>query len=81
MPLLRRHPKGPNLITLITRGLRAAADRLIAAAATPRQCDPVRDIPGDTDIASAYAVQGLLSRRNRSHSLTRWIQGCDWRAL
>lgn len=41
--------------------LRAAADRLLAAAAVPRQCDPVRDILGGADIASAYAVQRLLT--------------------
>ena len=40
---------------------RAAADRLIAAAAGPLQCDPVRDILGEADIASAYAVQRLLT--------------------
>src|SRR6516225_11556674 len=48
-------------MTLTTSALRAAADRLIAAAATPRQCDPVRDILGDSDIAAAYAVQRLLT--------------------
>jgi 2-keto-4-pentenoate hydratase len=42
-------------MTLTTTGLRAAADRLIAAAAAPLQCDPVRDILGDSDIAAAYA--------------------------
>jgi 2-keto-4-pentenoate hydratase len=41
--------------------LREAADRLIAAADDPHQCNPVRDILGDTDIASAYAVQHLLT--------------------
>lgn len=41
--------------------IREAADRLIAAAATPRQCDPVRDILGDNDIPAAYAVQNLLT--------------------
>jgi 2-keto-4-pentenoate hydratase len=40
---------------------RQAADRLIAASAAPRQCEPVRDILGDTDIAAAYAVQNLLT--------------------
>ena len=48
-------------MTITTTTLREAADRLIAAAAAPRQCDPVRDILGDTDIASAYAVQRLLT--------------------
>ena len=48
-------------MTITTTGLRAAADRLIAAAAAPRQCDPVRDVLGDHDIASAYAVQRLLT--------------------
>jgi 2-keto-4-pentenoate hydratase len=49
-------------MTLTTTGLRAAADRLIAAAAAPQQCDPVRDILGGTDIAAAYAVQRLLTQ-------------------
>jgi 2-keto-4-pentenoate hydratase len=40
---------------------RQAADRLIAASAAPRKCEPVRDILGDTDIAAAYAVQNLLT--------------------
>jgi 2-keto-4-pentenoate hydratase len=48
-------------MTLTTTGLREAADRLIAAAAGPLACDPVRDILGDHDIASAYAVQRLLT--------------------
>jgi 2-keto-4-pentenoate hydratase len=48
-------------MTLTTSALHAAADRLIAAAAAPRQCDPVRDILGDSDIAAAYAVQRLLT--------------------
>jgi 2-keto-4-pentenoate hydratase len=54
-------------VTLTTLGLRAAADRLIAAAAAPGQCNPVRDILGDNDIASAYAVQRLLT----DHSLAQ----------
>lgn len=48
-------------MTVTTTSLRAAADRLIAAAAEPRQCEPVRDILGDTNIESAYAVQKLLT--------------------
>ena len=48
-------------MTLSTTGLRAAADRLIAASAEQRQCPPVRDVLGDHDIASAYAVQRLLT--------------------
>jgi 2-keto-4-pentenoate hydratase len=54
-------------VTLTTTTLREAADRLIAAAEAPRQCDPVRDILGDTDIAAAYSVQQLLTQ----DSLTR----------
>ena len=54
-------------MTITTTPLRAAADRLIAAAAAPLQCDPVRDILGDNDIPSAYAVQRLLTE----HSLAR----------
>lgn len=41
--------------------LREAADRLLKAEATPRQCEPVRDILGDRDIAAAYAVQNLIT--------------------
>lgn len=48
-------------MTATTTQLRAAADRLIAAAAAPKQCEPVRDILGETDIAAAYAVQNLLT--------------------
>ncbi|MFZ3302213.1 MAG: fumarylacetoacetate hydrolase family protein [Mycobacterium sp.] len=48
-------------MTITSTGLRAAADRLIAAGAEPRQCPPVRDVLGDHDIASAYAVQRLLT--------------------
>lgn len=48
-------------MTVTTTRLRAAADRLIKAAAVPRQCDPVREILGDNDIPSAYAVQRLLT--------------------
>jgi len=48
-------------MTRTTTALRQAADRLISAAAAPLQCDPVRDILGDHDIASAYAVQQLLT--------------------
>lgn len=54
-------------MTLTTSGLQEAADRLIAAAAAPLQCAPVRDILGDSDIAAAYAVQRLLTE----DSLTR----------
>ena len=43
---------------------------MIAAAAAPQQCDPVRDILGNSDIASAYAVQRLLTE----HSLSRGRQ-------
>ena len=49
-------------MTLTATGIRTAADRLIAAAATPEQCDPVRNILGDTDIDAAYAVQVLITR-------------------
>jgi 2-keto-4-pentenoate hydratase len=48
-------------MTVTTTRLRAAADCLIKAAAVPRQCDPVREILGDNDIPSAYAVQRLLT--------------------
>jgi hypothetical protein len=54
-------------MTLATTGLRAAADRLIAAAAGPLPWDPVRDLLGDNDIASAYTVQRLLTE----HSLAQ----------
>jgi 2-keto-4-pentenoate hydratase len=48
-------------MTLTRTGLRAGADRLIAAAAAPLQCDPVRDLLGAADVVSAYAVQRLLT--------------------
>jgi 2-keto-4-pentenoate hydratase len=48
-------------MTLTSTGLHSAAGRLIAAAAGPLQCDPVRDILGEAGIASAYAVQRLLT--------------------
>jgi threonine dehydrogenase-like Zn-dependent dehydrogenase len=43
-------------MTFTTTRLREAADRLIAAAAAPLQCDPVRDILGDHDIASSEPI-------------------------
>jgi 2-keto-4-pentenoate hydratase len=48
-------------MTLTTTTRREAADRLIAAAAAPRQCDPVRDILGDTDIAAGYRFSLAIS--------------------
>ena len=60
-------PQPRGTMTLTTTALRDAADRLIAAAAAPRQCDPVRDILGDNDIGSAYSVQRMLTES----SLTR----------
>jgi 2-keto-4-pentenoate hydratase len=48
-------------MTTSTTATRAAADRLIAAAEAPYQCDPVRDVLGDSDIAAAYGVQRLLT--------------------
>jgi 2-keto-4-pentenoate hydratase len=57
-------------MAITTTRLHEAADRLIAAAAAPRQCDPVRDILGDSDIAAAYAVQCLLTE----DSLARGLQ-------
>lgn len=53
-------------MTLTQPRLREAADRLIAAADAPRQCEPVRDILGDNDIASAYAVQNLITEDSLS---------------
>jgi 2-keto-4-pentenoate hydratase len=48
-------------MTVTATRLREAAVRLIAAAAAPKQCEPVRDILGDNDIPAAYAVQNLLT--------------------
>jgi 2-keto-4-pentenoate hydratase len=48
-------------MTATPKALREAADRLIAAAAAPKQCEPIRDIIGDRDIAAAYGVQRLLT--------------------
>lgn len=41
----------------------AAADRLQVAAAKGEPCPPVRDLIGPDDVAAAYAVQSVLSRR------------------
>ncbi|MER7274654.1 fumarylacetoacetate hydrolase family protein [Dactylosporangium sp. NPDC000244] len=41
----------------------AAADRLEAAARTGVACAPVADLIGGTDIATAYAVQSILTAR------------------
>ncbi|CAI7978341.1 2-hydroxypentadienoate hydratase [Frankia sp. Hr75.2] len=41
--------------------VRAAADRLIAAATTAEPCPPVRDLIGSGDLAAAYAVQREVS--------------------
>jgi 2-keto-4-pentenoate hydratase len=49
-------------MTLTTSGLPEAADRLIAAAAAPRQCDPVRDILSNSDIAADVALDLLTVR-------------------
>lgn len=46
--------------------IREAADRLLAAEAAPRQCDPVRDLIGDADIPAAYAVQNLITQDSLS---------------
>jgi 2-keto-4-pentenoate hydratase len=58
----RHNPK--ESMTITTTPLREAADRLIAAADTPRQCNPVRDILGGNDIAAAYSVQQLLTENS-----------------
>lgn len=50
--------------------LRKAADRLIAAAEAPRQCEPVRDILGDSDIETAYAVQNLITEDSLNRGRT-----------
>jgi len=50
--------------------LREAADRLIAAAARPAQCEPVRDLLGDHDIDAAYAVQRLITEDSLAHGRT-----------
>jgi 2-keto-4-pentenoate hydratase len=51
-------------MTLTTTTLREAADRLMAAADAPRQCDPVRELLGERDIAAAYSVQRLLTENS-----------------
>jgi hypothetical protein len=60
-------------MTFTTTGPCEAVDRLMAAAAAPLQCDPVRDILGEADIASTYAVQRLLT----TDSL--WRGRCNYR--
>jgi 2-keto-4-pentenoate hydratase len=64
-------------MTLTTTTLREAADRLMAAADAPRQCDPVRDILGERDIAAAYSVQRLLTPDSlaRGHPSNRQLGG------
>lgn len=46
-----------------TEAVRAADERLRAAAASGRPCAPVRDLIGDSDQDAAYAVQSLGIRR------------------
>lgn len=48
-------------MTLSPTVLREAADRLLKAEAAPAQCEPVRDILGDTNIGAAYTVQNLIT--------------------
>jgi 2-keto-4-pentenoate hydratase len=55
-----RKPKD-HFMTVTSARVREAADRLIAAAAAAKQCEPVREILGDHDIAAAYTVQRLLT--------------------
>ncbi|MDQ7908272.1 fumarylacetoacetate hydrolase family protein [Phytohabitans sp. ZYX-F-186] len=43
--------------------VRAAADRLSAAAATGTPCAPIRDLIGPGDVATAYRVQRLVVQR------------------
>lgn len=43
-------------------GVRDAADRLLTATATRTPCAPVRHVLGDTDLATGYAVQRLLTQ-------------------
>jgi len=48
--------------TIASPGVRAAAERLQRAQATRTPCPPVRDLLPDTSVATAYAVQELLTR-------------------
>jgi len=57
-------------MTLTQPELRKAADRLIAAAGAPCQCEPVRNILGDNDIAAAYAVQNLITQDSLNRGRT-----------
>jgi 2-keto-4-pentenoate hydratase len=43
--------------------IQEAADRLWNAAATGSACAPIRDLIGETDVAAAYAVQEINTRR------------------
>ena len=57
-------------MTLTQPELRKAADRLIAAAGAPCQCEPVRNILGDNDIGAAYAVQNLITQDSLNRGRT-----------
>jgi 2-keto-4-pentenoate hydratase len=48
--------------TTISAEVRAAAERLQTAQHTRTPCSPVRDVLPDTSVATAYAVQNLLTR-------------------
>jgi 2-keto-4-pentenoate hydratase len=48
-------------MTRTPNGVQEAADRLINAARTRRQCEPVRDTLGDDDVEAAYAVQRVIT--------------------
>lgn len=53
---------GMTSASTIDAGVRAAAERLREAQRTRVPCPPVRDLLPDTTVATAYAVQELLTR-------------------
>jgi len=50
-------------MTSTAEAVRAAADRLHQAAASGKPTAPIRDLLGDGDVAAAYAVQAINTRR------------------
>jgi 2-keto-4-pentenoate hydratase len=59
-----------NTITARDGAIVAAAERLVAAAATGVPCSPVRDLIGNDDLAAAYAVQRRVVAHRKAAGAT-----------